>query len=135
MTYKACNTIEPDQLMQLYDSCGWINYTNKPDVMANIIPRSLYSYAAFDGDKLVGLIRVVGDGVSIIYVQDILVTPTHQRQGIGTHLLKHVLKRYQQVRQILLITEDTEKTKAFYRSLGMKTLKETHALGFIKYNM
>ena len=37
--------------------------------------------AAYDEDRLVGLIRVVGDGLTIVFIQDLLVYPQYQRQG------------------------------------------------------
>lgn len=81
---------------------------------------------------LVGLIRVVGDGQTIVFVQDILVHPSCQRRGIGTALLKEVLKRYSHVRQIELTTDDTPKTRAFYESVGFRTMASLGCCSFMK---
>ena len=56
----------------------------------------------------------------------------NQRKGIGTALLQDVLKRYADVRQIELVTENTEKTVAFYKSLGFKELTEIGCCGFMR---
>jgi ribosomal protein S18 acetylase RimI-like enzyme len=69
-------------------------------------------------NRLVGLIRVVGDKATIIYIQDILVMKTYQRKGIGTNLIKYILNKYANVRQIVLLTDNQEKNKLFYQSLG-----------------
>ncbi len=52
---------------------------------------SLLVLAAYENDVLLGIIRMVGDGFTIVWIQDILVLPSRQRQGIGTALLKAVL--------------------------------------------
>lgn len=73
---------------------------------------------AYDDDRLIGIIRAVGDGQTIVFVQDIIVLPEYQRKGIGTKLLKAVMEKYKDVYQMELLTDNTEKTKAFYRSVG-----------------
>lgn len=88
--------------------------------------------AAYENDKLLGIIRVVGDGVTIVFIQDILVFPRVQHKGVGTALLKAVLDRYPEVRQIELTTDNTPKTVAFYRSLGFSEFSEIGCCGFMR---
>ncbi|MBM6861320.1 GNAT family N-acetyltransferase, partial [Clostridium saudiense] len=95
----------------------------------------LFNIGAFDGEELVGLIRVVGDNISIIYIQDILVKENYQRLGIGSNLLQLVLNRYNNIKQIVLMTDNTEKTKLFYKRNGMGSFEEFNGVGFIKYNL
>ena len=47
-----------------------------------------YVVGAWEADELVGVCRVLSDDASILYVQDILVDPDHQRRGIGRALLR-----------------------------------------------
>ena len=79
-----------------------------------------------------GLVRAVGDGHTIIFVQDILVRPDYQRQGIGSALLRAVLERYADVRQIELVTDNTPETRVFYQSAGFQELSEIDCCGFMK---
>jgi ribosomal protein S18 acetylase RimI-like enzyme len=88
--------------------------------------------AAYQNEELLGIIRVVGDGFTIVFVQDILVFPQKQRQGVGTALLKAVLAKYPDVRQIELITDNTPKTVAFYKSLGFYEFSEIGCCGFMR---
>ena len=90
--------------------------------------------AAYENDELLGIIRTVGDGFTIVFIQDILVFPEKQRQGIGTALLKAVLDRYPNVRQIELATDNTPKTVAFYKSLGFSEFSEIGCCGFMRMN-
>ena len=102
--YKENSTFTLKQLVELYENVGWISYSNKPSELKEAIKNSLFNIGAFDGEELVGLIRVVGDNISIIYIQDILVKENYQRLGIGSNLLQLVLNRYNNVRQIVLMT-------------------------------
>ena len=79
-----------------------------------------------------GILRAVGDGHSILFIQDILVYPEHQHRGIGTALVKAVLELYPQVYQIELATDNTEKTLSFYKSLGFRPMEEIGCCGFLK---
>lgn len=92
----------------------------------------MLTLAAYEGEQLVGVIRAVGDSHTIVFVQDILVLPKHQRKGIGTALLQAILDRYSHVRQIELATDNTEKTIAFYKSMGFREMSEIGCCGFMK---
>lgn len=133
--YKENSTFTLKQLVELYENVGWISYSNKPSELKEAIKNSLFNIGAFDGEELVGLIRVVGDNISIIYIQDILVKENYQRLGIGSNLLQLVLNRYNNVRQIVLMTDNTEKTKLFYKRNGMVAFEKFNGVGFIKYNL
>ena len=75
---------------------------------------------------------MVGDGHTVVFAQDILVRPQFQRRGIGSALLRAVLNRYANVRQIELLTDDTPKTTTFYRSMGFQDLTEIGCRGSMK---
>ena len=120
------------EIVPLYKAVGWSNYYEHPEMLEKAYAGSLCSLAAFEGEKLVGIIRAVGDGHSILFIQDILVYPDYQRKGIGTALMKTMLDRYAHVYQTELATDNTEKTIAFYKSLGFSPLHEIGCCGFLK---
>lgn len=120
------------EILKLYESVGWKNYTNNPTMLKNAYKHSLKIFGAYDNEKLLGIVRVVGDGYSIIYIQDILVFPEYQRKGIGTALLERVLKEYKSVYQKALMTDNTEKTISFYKSLGFHMDTDIECIAFTK---
>ena len=120
------------QILALYESVGWTNYTGDPEMLKAAFANSLVVLGAFRGGRLLGLARAVGDGASILYVQDILVAPEYQRAGIGSGLLKRLLEMYPQVYQAVLLTDDTEKTVGFYRSLGLVPVEDMGVRGFLR---
>ena len=123
-----------EEILGLYARLGWTNYTDKPEMLKNAYLNSLKIYGAYVDNKLVGIIRAVGDGFSVLFIQDLLVHPDFQRNGIGTLLLKRMLKEYENVYQIHLITEDSEKTISFYKSLGFTDNSDINCKAFSKYN-
>ena len=101
MTVNFINSknIKIEQLERLYNDVEWYAYTKDLEVLQNAIEQSLEVKSAWNGEELVGLIRIVGDGLTIIYIQDILVLKAYQNQGIATQLMQQVLKKYKNVRQ------------------------------------
>ena len=132
MEIRAYTAYNEAEILPLYAQVGWTAYTQDPSALEQGFRHSLLVLAAYEQDALLGLIRVVGDGATVVLVQDLLVYPDKQRQGIGTALLKAVLERYSAVRQIQLVTDDTPKTIAFYRSLGFSDLASLGFRGFMK---
>lgn len=123
---------DPDEVMALYRSVGWTNYTERPEMLRNAFSHSLLTLGAYEDTRLIGLVRVVGDGFSAILIQDILVFPEHQRKGVGTALIRAVLKRYPDVYQINLLTDNTPKTISFYKSLGFIEASDLGCCAFLK---
>ena len=132
MEIRAYTEYNEAEILGLYASVGWTAYTDDPAALRNGFANSLLTLAAYEEAALAGLIRVVGDGHTIVFVQDILVRPQFQRRGIGSVLLQAVLNRYAGVRQIELLTDDTPETVAFYRSMGFRELTELGCRGFMK---
>ena len=127
-------SVSIDDVLPLYQAVGWTNYTNQPQMLAQALSHSLAIYLARDGEKIVGLVRLVGDGFSSVFVQDLIVLPSYQRQGIGSALMKQALSDYKDTYQIQLATEESEKTLGFYRSLGFETLSSFQCTGMILVN-
>lgn len=132
MEIREYSHYKEDQILQLYNEVGWTAYTKDMSSLKNGYKNSLLILAAYDKDTLLGIIRVVGDGFTIVFIQDILVFPKYQRKGIGTALLKAILSRYTHVRQIELVTDNTPKTVSFYKSLGLIEFSEIGCCGFIR---
>ena len=124
-------SVSIDDVLHLYQAVGWTNYTNQLQMLEQALSHSLATYLARDGEAIVGLVRLVGDGFSSVFVQDLIVLPSYQRQGIGSNLMKEALADYKDAYQIQLVTEQTEKTLGFYRSLGFETLSTYDCTGMI----
>ncbi|WP_104054574.1 MULTISPECIES: GNAT family N-acetyltransferase [unclassified Arthrobacter] len=120
LEYAAGPDLPLNDVVRLYDSVGWSAYTKDPGNLAAALAGSTLLAAARDGDDLVGLARIISDGHSICYLQDVLVDPRHQRTGLGRRLVEFVLAPYAHVRQKVLLTDTEPGQKAFYESLGYR---------------
>ncbi len=131
MEIREYTVYNEDEIKRLYTSVGWKAYTDNMPALRKGYENSLFVLAAYENDELIGIIRAVGDGVTIVFIQDIIVRPENQRRGTGTALLKALLERYRGVRQIQLTTDDSAETSAFYRSLGFAELSGLGCCGFM----
>lgn len=132
MTICELTTFDFNTILELYRSVGWTNYTNKPEMLKKSYENSLLILGAYEGDKLVGVLRTVGDGVSIVFVQDIIVLPEYQRRGIGTALIKTVMEHFSSVYQMELLTDNTPETISFYQSVGFREATDMGCCAFIR---
>ena len=134
ITIKKQEIVKLEDVLHLYQAVGWTNYTHQPEMLEQALSHSLVIYVALDGDAVVGLIRLIGDGFSSIFVQDLIVLPSYQSQGIGSSLMKEALEDYKDAYQVQLVTEQTEKNVGFYRSLGFEALSTYDCIGMTWIN-
>ena len=134
ISVRKQDVVKLEDVLHLYQAVGWTNYTNQPQMLEQALSHSLAIYVALDGDTVVGLIRLVGDGFSSVFVQDLIVLPTYQRQGIGSALMKQALGDFKGAYQVQLATEQTEKNVGFYRSMGFETLSTYNCIGMTWMN-
>ncbi|NQN68662.1 GNAT family N-acetyltransferase [Streptococcus suis] len=130
ITYKQNPQLDFQAVLDLYASVDWTGYTSHPEMLEKALEHSLLVLAAFDGGRLVGLLRAVGDGHSIVFIQDILVLPPYQRQGIGRHLLEQAVTHFPGIYQLHLLTDNTEKTRTFYEALGFTAVERLDCVAY-----
>lgn len=130
--YKTNDAISFEEILPLYEAVGWTNYTTNPTMLKNALEHSLFLISARDEDgKLIGFLRAVGDGYSIVYIQDIIVLPEYHRQGIGTQLLRQTMEHFKEVYQLILTTDSELKTIAFYEFNGFTALSKVGCTSFM----
>ena len=133
ITYIETTKVDRLSLFELYNDAGWSAYTKDINKLENAIKASLYVRIAIKDEKLIGLIRVIGDGLTIIYIQDILVLEKFRRMKIGTMLITKTLQKFKDVRQKVLLTDDNTNTRLFYESLGFDSCEKLGLVSFIKF--
>lgn len=75
-------------------------------------------YSAWDGDKLVGMICAMDDGIMNAYVHYLLVRPEYQDQAIGRRLVEMTRDHYKDYLRIVVVAYDEE--MHFYEHCGFK---------------
>lgn len=88
--FQVTNRI-PSALEYLYlrETVGWSPIPL--DVVEVGLKNSLFSLCVSQDDKLIGFGRVVGDGAIYFYIQDIIVIPQAQKQGVGKLIMNHIM--------------------------------------------
>ncbi len=74
---------------KLRSSVGWWSIDEKAIGVA--LEKSLFSVVATEKDNTVGIGRIVGDGGLYYYIQDLIVHPEFQKNGIGKRLMEELM--------------------------------------------
>ena len=135
MDIKRYDQYNENEIMNLYKEVGWSNYYQNPSMLQKAYENSLWILGAYKDGKLIGIIRVVGDRYSIIYIQDIIVIPAYQRKKVGSSLLNSVLDKYKNVYQKVLMTDNKDKTIKFYESIGFSKVDKYGCTCFVNYTI
>lgn len=97
------------QIIGLYRDQGWWqpNDDRSERLISRLIAGSHCFVIASEGERIVGMGRVISDGVSDAYIQDLTVRPDRRKQGIGQLILQALLERLNAdgIRWIGLIAE------------------------------
>ena len=82
------NTMTPDLFLELYTSVGW-----EPPCKEQVecaLQNTEASFVAYEGEKAVGMVRLLGDSGMSFYVKDFAVLPMYQGRGVGRELMQQV---------------------------------------------
>lgn len=85
------NKMEPVTFLKLYTSVGW----EPPcaEQVAKALENTIATFTAFDDEKAVGMVRLIGDGGMSFYTKDFVVMPSYQSKRVGS-LLIDALEKY-----------------------------------------
>ena len=118
--YKFDAPVSPAALADLRESVGWNRMQRD---LADPRLRNAFHLCAFDGERLVGYAAVVGNGVTDAYIQDVMVHPDYQHQGIGTQLMERILARLEaEGVYIVSVIYGEEALRPFYEKFGFFTM-------------
>lgn len=126
ITIRLVREWPAQELIDLYKAGGWWDESaDEPSQIKKIIQGSYAFAVAVEQDcgKAVGMGRVLSDGVSDAYIQDVVVLPGYRKLGTGkkliTALRDHCLENG--VGWIALMAEPG--TQDFYSGLGFKKMR------------
>lgn len=113
---------------RLREAVGWKPYPL--EIIKTYLPHSLFGVCALHADEVVGMARVIGDGGLVFYIQDVIVLPDYQGQGIGRRMIDRVmayLGTHTTAGSIVGLMAATGK-EGFYEKYGF-TVRPTERLG------
>lgn len=106
--------------LYLRESVGWKPLTDEQAQRA--IAGSILTVTAYDEGKPVGMGRLVGDGAVICYIQDLIVIPEYQGQGVGQMIIESLIDYVEEIQipgtQIMLDLMCAKGREDFYKKYG-----------------
>jgi len=91
-----------------------------PGALRRSFEQSQHVAFARDGDRVVGMARLLSDGVCNAYLVDVWTMSTHRRRGIGSSMVRRLLESVPG-QHVGLQTDDAQ---PFYASLGFREQPE-----------
>lgn len=117
ITYKDTHDFTQKDLQELFLSVEWSS-GHYPDKLVMAMKNFKTVYSAWDGERLVGMICVMDDGIMTAYVHYLLVNPEYHGLKIGRTLVDMVKQKYSDYLRIAVIAYDAEAN--FYENCGFK---------------
>ena len=115
-----------EDIVALYKSAGWWKESYDPSAIKQLIKGSFAFVVAVDQNsgKTIGMGRIISDGISDAYIQDLVVLSEHRRKSIGKQLVNALLDfcLSKGMTWIGLISEPGQ--DSFYSSLGFKAMNK-----------
>ncbi len=114
------------QVEKLFLSVGWIS-GQYPTRLYKALMHSSTVISAWDGDRLIGLVRVLDDSELVAYMHYVLVHPDYHGQGIAGHMVELVKEKYKDYLYIELMPEE-RRNAAFYEKHGFQIMQNGVAM-------
>lgn len=118
ITYRTTKEFTPESLQRLFQSVHWES-GNYPDKLARAMANSTAVVSAWDGDRLVGLVRALSDGETVAFLHYLLVDPAYQGQHIGDELMRRILTPMADLLYVKIMPSDPA-TIPFYARYGFR---------------
>lgn len=122
ITYQRIKDLPETTPAELFLSVNWFS-GQYPHKLKTAFANSSRVFTAWDGGKLVGLIRGLDDGAWQATIDCLLVRPDYQRRGIASTLLNMLIEEYRCFLYINVVT-DEKKNASFYQQHGFAVMAE-----------
>ncbi len=131
--YASEKSFSAEQVERLFLSVGWVS-GQYPQRLHRALMGSSFVLTAWDGERLVGLVRAIDDGELTAYVHYVLVDPAYHGRGIASRMIEQVKERYRDFLYIEVMPEES-KNKAFYQRFGFRVMEDGVAMQIVNPHM
>lgn len=113
---EECPT--PEEYLRLRQAVGW-GLPERAAIQPSL-RSSLYCVCARSQGEIVGMARIIGDGGLAYYIQDVIVDPSRQGEGIGKRLMDRMMEYIRQhaVRHTIVGLMAARGKEPFYERYG-----------------
>jgi len=127
--YRSTKNISKAKLQDLFLSNKW-DSGNYPDKLQKALKGSHHVVTAWDGDKLVGLMNALSDGIMNVFFLYLIVHPDYQKKDIGQKLVESMLREYKDYARKMAIVYD--EAIEFFQKCGFE-VGENNVPMFVTY--
>ncbi|PEA75814.1 GNAT family N-acetyltransferase [Bacillus wiedmannii] len=127
INYTIKHPTDFNGLLSLYESLEWNSLNLTLNELEQMCKQSWYAIYAFDDKKLVGMGRIISDGVITGVICGVCVLPEYQSIGIGKEIVERLIQHCEQnkvIPQLMCV----EKLQSYYESIGF----EAFSIGMTK---
>lgn len=110
------------QVQELFASVGWVSQ-NYPSRLYKALMHSSTVLTAWDGARLIGLVRVLDDSEMVAYMHYVLVHPDYQGMGIAGKMVERMKEKYKDYLYFEIMPEE-RKNAAFYQKHGFEVMPD-----------
>jgi len=123
--YRSSKNIPPRKAHAFFRRAGWWDWYTLAEVRWRLA-RALYVASAWDGEKMVGLVLLTGDGRLDVELRALVVEEAYRNRGIGSTLMKMAGAKVQKLRPCAFNLSVIERrTARFYRRFGFRQKRGT----------
>ena len=116
------NALTTELFLELYTSVGW-----EPPCREQVeraLQHTIATFVAYEGEKAIGMVRLIGDGGMSFYIKDFAVRPEYQGMGVGkmllTELQQYILVHIEKEWAVSLELISTKEAVNFYKTYGFE---------------
>lgn len=120
----ALSTLDWEELAALYRAAPLGNKT--PEGLKIAFGNSMFRCLVYDCGALVGVGRVLADGVDCAYVCDVALLPSYQGTGLGKQIVARLVALSQGHKKIILYAVPGK--EPFYRKFGFRRMRTAMAI-------
>ena len=109
--------LTPARIATLFRRAPLVRPVGSTERLWEMFVRSSHVFTAWQNDHVIGIARVLSDGVLQSYLCDLVVEPDIQRSGVGKALLNKI---FETCRGTELVLRDSNISSSFYEHLGFE---------------
>lgn len=117
---EGLDGLTPARITTLYRRAPLLRHVRKGENVWKMFENASLVLTAWNDGELVGIARVLTDGVLFSYLCDLAVEPDVQRLGVGKRLIQEVLER---CKGTDLVLRDSDISSGYYAHLGFQRVE------------
>lgn len=117
---EGLDGLTPARISTLYRRAPLLRPVSDPARVWKMFEEASLVLTAWNSGQLVGIARVLSDGVLYSYLLDLAVEPDVQRLGVGKALINEVFSRCKGTE---LVLRDSDISAGYYAHLGFKRVE------------